>query len=65
MTVIDEELDRLATDGLDDGELARIQARIAATLLTHQDFILGRTLVMAQPRAATSRIRRSSPSCPP
>jgi predicted Zn-dependent peptidase len=47
VTVIDEELDRLATDGLDDGELARIQARIAATLLTHQDFILGRTLTMA------------------
>jgi zinc protease len=47
VTVIDEELDRLATDGLDDGELARIQARIAATLLTHQDFVLGRTLTMA------------------
>jgi predicted Zn-dependent peptidase len=47
VTAIDEELDRLATDGLDDGELARIQARIAATLLTHQDFILGRTLTMA------------------
>jgi zinc protease len=44
---IDEELARLASDGLDDGELSRIQARIAASLLTRLDFILGRTLAMA------------------
>jgi len=44
---IDEEIDRLCRDGLDDGELSRIQARIAATLLTRQDFVLGRTLAMA------------------
>jgi zinc protease len=47
VTAIDEEIERLARDGLDDGELSRIQARIAATLLTHLDFVLGRTLTMA------------------
>jgi zinc protease len=47
VTAIDQELDRLATDGLDDGELSRIQARIAASMLTRLDFILGRTLAMA------------------
>jgi zinc protease len=47
VAAIDDELDRLARDGLDDGELARIQARIAATLLTRNDFVLGRILAMA------------------
>jgi zinc protease len=47
VAAIDEELHRLTRDGLDDGELARIQARMAATLLTRLDFILGRTLAMA------------------
>jgi len=47
VTAIDEEIARLCRDGLDGGELSRIQARIAATLLTRQDFILGRTLAMA------------------
>src|SRR6185312_8128551 len=31
VAAVDEELDRVARDGLDDGELARIQARMAAT----------------------------------
>jgi zinc protease len=47
VAAIDEELDRLSRDGLDAGELARIQARMAASLLTRLDFILGRTLAMA------------------
>ena len=47
VTAIDEEIARLGRDGLDDGELSRIQARIAASLLTRLDFVLGRTLAMA------------------
>jgi zinc protease len=47
VTAIDEEIDRLSREGLGDGELARIQARIAASLLTRLDFVLGRTLAMA------------------
>ena len=47
VTAIDEELGRIVRAGLDDGELSRIQARIAASLLTRLDFILGRTLAMA------------------
>ena len=44
---IDEELDRLATDGLAPGELARTQARMAAHLLRDNDSVLGRGLNMA------------------
>jgi len=47
VAAIDEEIDRLSRDGLDGGELSRIQARIAASLLTRLDFVLGRTLAMA------------------
>jgi zinc protease len=47
VAAIDEEIERLNRDGLDDGELSRIQARIAASLLTRLDFVLGRTLAMA------------------
>jgi zinc protease len=47
VTAIDEEIARLSRDGLDDGELSRIQARIAASMLTRLDFVLGRTLAMA------------------
>jgi zinc protease len=47
VTAIDEEIDRMSREGLGDGELARIQARIAASLLTRLDFVLGRTLAMA------------------
>ncbi len=43
---VDEELDRLATDGLDDGELARVTARISTHLLRDVDSVLGRTLQM-------------------
>jgi zinc protease len=44
---VDEELDRLATDGLADGELARTQARMATHLLRDNDAVLGRALRMA------------------
>lgn len=44
---IDEELDRLATDGLTAGELARTQARMATHLLRETDAVLGRALRMA------------------
>ncbi|MGZ4631108.1 MAG: M16 family metallopeptidase [Actinomycetes bacterium] len=44
---IDDELARLASGGLDEGELARVQARLAASLMTRNDFVLGRTLLMA------------------
>jgi zinc protease len=47
LRTIDEELDRLATDGLAEGELARIQARMATHLLRDTDAVLGRALRMA------------------
>jgi zinc protease len=47
LRTIDEELERLATDGLTAGELARTQARIATHLLRDTDAVLGRALPMA------------------
>ncbi len=47
LTSVGEELDRLATDGLTDGELARTQARMATHLLRDTDAVLGRGLTMA------------------
>ena len=47
LRTVDEELDRLATDGLADGELARTQARMATHLLRDTDAVLGRALRMA------------------
>jgi zinc protease len=47
LRTIDEELDRLAADGLAAGELARTQARIATHLLRDTDAVLGRALPMA------------------
>lgn len=44
---VDEELDRLAGDGLQPGELERVQARIATHLLRDTDAVLGRALPMA------------------
>ncbi|HEY3011088.1 MAG TPA: pitrilysin family protein [Micromonosporaceae bacterium] len=44
---VDEELERLATVGLADGELARTQARMATHLLRDADAVLGRALRMA------------------
>ncbi|WP_250280032.1 pitrilysin family protein [Frankia sp. Cppng1_Ct_nod] len=47
LAAVDEELDRIATDGLEPGELARVQARIASGLLREADDALGRALTMA------------------
>jgi predicted Zn-dependent peptidase len=47
LRTVDEELDRLAHDGLTPGELERTQARIATHLLRDTDAVLGRALPMA------------------
>ncbi|MBV1849023.1 M16 family metallopeptidase [Catellatospora tritici] len=47
LATVDEELDRLANDGLTSGELARTQARLATHLLRETDAVLGRALRMA------------------
>ncbi|WIM95817.1 pitrilysin family protein [Actinoplanes oblitus] len=47
LSTIDEELDRLAADGLQPGELERTQARMGARLLQGTDEVLGRALPMA------------------
>jgi predicted Zn-dependent peptidase len=47
LDTIDEELRRLATGGLTDGELARTQARMVTHLLRDTDAVLGRGLMMA------------------
>ncbi len=47
LATFDEELERLATDGLAPGELARTQARMATHLLRETDAVLGRALRMA------------------
>ena len=47
LRTIDEELDRLAADGLVADELARTQARMATHLLRNTDGVLGRALQMA------------------
>jgi zinc protease len=46
LRAIDEEVDRLAQDGLEDGELTRVQARMATHLLRDTDAVLGRALSM-------------------
>ena len=43
---IDEELDKVATDGLDSGELERVRARVASGLLREADDALGRALAL-------------------
>jgi zinc protease len=47
LATVDEELDRLAHDGLAAGELDRVKARIATHLLRDTDPVLGRALRMA------------------
>jgi predicted Zn-dependent peptidase len=47
LRTVDEEMDRLAADGLKPGELERVQARIATHLLRDTDAVLGRALPMA------------------
>jgi predicted Zn-dependent peptidase len=47
LAAVDDELARLAADGLRPGELDRVKARIAAQLLRELDGVLGRTLALA------------------
>jgi zinc protease len=47
LRTIDEECERLANDGLDKGELARTQARMATHILRESDPVLGRALRLA------------------
>lgn len=47
LTTVDEELQRLANDGLPAEELARVQARIATHLLRDDDSVLNRALHLA------------------
>jgi predicted Zn-dependent peptidase len=47
VTAVDEELDRVAVDGLEAGELERVQARLGSSLVQGMDHVLGRTLSMA------------------
>jgi predicted Zn-dependent peptidase len=44
LATVQEELDRLATDGLGAGELDRVVARLRAQLLRQRDQVIGRTL---------------------
>ncbi|MBA2769114.1 MAG: insulinase family protein [Sporichthyaceae bacterium] len=43
---VDEELDRLAIEGLHAGELERVRARLGSALVQGQDHVMGRTLSM-------------------
>ncbi len=47
LRTIDEEAERIATDGLTPGELARTQARMATHTLRDTDAVLGRALHLA------------------
>jgi predicted Zn-dependent peptidase len=47
LTAAEQELERLATDGLEPGELDRVRARLAATLFREVDDVLGRTLALS------------------
>jgi len=47
LRTVDDEADRLATDGLAPGELARTQARMVTHLLRDTDAVLGRAMQMA------------------
>ena len=58
LRTVDEEVDRLATDGLPPGELARTQARMATHLLRDTDAVLGRAMQMA-----VLEVQRGDPGC--
>lgn len=44
LRVVDEELDRVANDGLDPGELDRVRRRLSAALLREMDPVISRAL---------------------
>jgi predicted Zn-dependent peptidase len=47
LVTVAEECDKIATDGLDEGELSRTVARMATHLLRESDAVLNRALRMA------------------
>jgi zinc protease len=47
LAAAEDELARLARDGLEPGELDRVRARLAATLFREVDDVLGRTLALS------------------
>ena len=47
VAAVDEEIDRVAGDGVDTEELERVQARLASALLQGADHVMSRTLAMA------------------
>ncbi len=47
LAAVDAELARLAADGLEDGELERVQARWAGRYLRQSDSVLGRALTLS------------------
>jgi predicted Zn-dependent peptidase len=47
VAAVDEELDRVATAGLEPGELDRVHARLGSSLVQGMDHVMGRTLSMA------------------
>jgi zinc protease len=47
LRAVDEEIDRVASDGLEPGELARVQARLSAGVLREVDSVLERGLALA------------------
>jgi zinc protease len=47
LTAAEDELARLAEEGLEPGELDRVRARLAATLFREVDDVLGRTLTLS------------------
>jgi len=48
LTAVDEELDRVATDGLDKGELDRVRTRVVSVSLRELDAVMNRTLELAK-----------------
>ena len=47
VAAVDEEIERVATDGIAPDELDRVQARLASALLQGADHVMSRTLAMA------------------
>ncbi|HEU5005418.1 MAG TPA: pitrilysin family protein [Jatrophihabitantaceae bacterium] len=48
LAAVDEELDRIATDGLEPGELDRVRTRLVSVLMRELDSVLNRTLEFAK-----------------
>ncbi len=48
LTGVDEELDRVATEGLEPGELDRVRVRLVSVLLRELDAVISRTLEFAK-----------------